>query len=68
MNKNLWKFLLGVGLVPFVLPVILGLYHMAIESWILVDWLVLYSFLYWPTYLIGLGLIVLAAVKLKKTK
>ena len=66
MNKNLWKFLLCVGAVPFVIPVILGLYHMVIESWLLIDWLFLYSVIYWPTYLIGLGLIVLAAIKLKK--
>ena len=66
MNKNLWKCLLGLGICPFVIPIVLGLYHMVIESWTLPDWLVLYSFLYWPTYLVGLGLIILAAIKLKK--
>ena len=34
----------------------------------LMDWVVLYSFLYWPTYLIGLGLMLFAIVKLKKSK
>ena len=35
-------------------------------SWTLTDWLVLYSVIYWPTYLLGLVLLILAAVQLKK--
>lgn len=37
---------------------------MQIESWMLGDWLILYSFVYWPTYLIGLVLILVAVYKL----
>ena len=54
MKKNLiWNILLIIGIVPFLLPFVLGLYRMSIESWTMFDWLVLYSFIYWPTYLIG---------------
>lgn len=66
MNRNLWKFLLGLGVCPFVIPVILGFCRMAIESWTMLDWLILYSFVWWPTYLIGGVLIIAAAVRLKK--
>lgn len=66
MKKQSWKILLGLGLMPFVLPFVLGLYHMWIESWTMTDWLVLYSFLYWWTYLAGLVLIVLAVVQKKR--
>lgn len=66
MNKELKIILLGLGICPFVIPVILGLYNMATGSLPLLDTLVMYSFLYWPTYLIGLGMIILAVIKMKK--
>lgn len=49
--------LLILGTVPFLLPLVLGLYRMQIERWTMWDWLVLYSFIYWPTYLLGLLLL-----------
>lgn len=61
-----WKILLVVGFIPFLLPFILGVYRMSIESWTMVDWLIMYSFIYWPTYLMGFVLIVLAIKKLLK--
>ena len=39
---------------------------MTIESWILFDWLVLYSFVYWPTYLAGLIVIVISLIGIFK--
>ena len=63
-HRRLWRALLALGIFPFVLPILIGLYRMQIESWTLPDWLVLYSFLYWPTYLVGLVLILLSAWKL----
>ena len=68
MKKQSWKILLGLGIVPFVLPFVLGLFHMWIESWTMTDWLVLYSFLYWWTYLAGLVLVVLAVVLKKRAR
>lgn len=54
MKKSLiWNILLIIGIIPFVLPFVLGLYRMSIESWTMIDWLVLYSFIYWPTYIAG---------------
>jgi heme exporter protein D len=46
--------LLTVGVIPFLLPFIIGLYRMTIESWELFDFVILYSFIYWPTYVAGL--------------
>ena len=68
MKKNTtWKISLLLGICPFAVPVVLGLYRMTIETWTLMDWLVLYSFIYWPTYIIGLVLIAVAlALLLKK--
>lgn len=65
-KKAIWKLLLIVGVIPFVIPFVLGIYRMSIESWKLSDWLVLYSFVYWPTYLVGLVLIVVSIFKLIK--
>lgn len=55
MNTSKALILSGIGL--FVLPVVLGIYHMWIESWHLLDWVILYSFVYWPIYLLGIALI-----------
>ena len=63
-GKIIWRILLCVGISPFLVPVFLGIYRMSIESWTFLDWLVLYSFLYWPTYLLGLALIVLSVCML----
>ena len=49
--------LLILGAIPLALPPLLGLYRMQIEHWQLWDFLVLYSFIYWPTYLLGLLLL-----------
>ena len=68
MKKSLiWQILLGLGICPFVLPFAAFLYELLnASSWTLTDWLILYSFVYWPTYLIGLVLIGVSAYKLQK--
>ena len=60
----IWKILIFLGTIPFLVPVLLGVYRMQIESWTMTDWLILYSFIYWPTYIVGVVLIALGAVKL----
>lgn len=63
----IWKILLAIGILTFALPFISFGYELLIgSSWTLVDWLVLYSFVYWPTYVVGLILIFLAVSKLIK--
>ena len=57
---RLWKWILAGGIGLFVLPLLLGIYHTWIESWALFDWILLYSVVYWPTYLAGAILIALA--------
>ena len=63
-----WKVLLLIGIFPFVLPFVLSVYRISIESWTMVDWLVMYSFIYWPTYIIGLVLIIVSLKKLLEQK
>ncbi|MBQ8041283.1 MAG: hypothetical protein IJ274_15695, partial [Lachnospiraceae bacterium] len=59
-----YKVILGIGICPFILPFVLGIYRMGIESWTLMEWLIMYSFIYWPTYIVGFVLILLAVGKL----
>lgn len=68
MKKGLiWKILLAVGILPFLCPFVTFAYEMLIaSSWTLGDWLIMYSFVYWPTYLVGLILIAISANKLIK--
>lgn len=68
MKKHLWKILIGIGILPLVLPFILGVYHTMIESWKLGDWLILYSYIYWPTYVLGILLIVAGVVVWRRKK
>lgn len=69
MNKKIWRTLLVLGIVPFLIPFFGFGYEMLNGSdWTLLDYLVLYSFLYWPTYVVGLVLIVLAVWKLRGGK
>ena len=44
---------------------------MSVETgWTLGDWLIMYSFVYWPTYIVGILLIIasLILLKLKNSK
>jgi len=66
MKKHLWKALIGIGILPLVLPFVLGWYHMWIESWTMGDWLILYCFIYWPTYVLGIVLMVTGIVIKKR--
>ena len=68
MKKHLWKVLIGIGILPLVLPFVLGWYHMLLESWTMGDWLILYSYIYWPTYVLGLALIVAGVVLWRRKK
>lgn len=66
MKTNMrWKILLLLGLCPFAAPFLWWLYQLLVDPWPLFVWLMLYSYLYWPTYLIGLVLVVLALCKRK---
>ena len=71
----IWKLMLAVGLLPFAAVLLSGIYAavtgfngMAITSPPLyglpafADWVVLYSFVYWPTYVIGIVLIAAAVL------
>ena len=69
--KNVFQILLLLaGIVPFVVPVLLGIYQMSIEHWDYLDWLILYSYVYWPTYVAGIILmgISLAGIIHQKTQ
>ena len=63
-KKIVWKVLLFIGLCPFLAPILLSPTRMG--SWTLIDWLVLWSYVYWPTYIIGLIVLGIAIYKLKK--
>lgn len=69
MKKNIiWRITLLIGVCPFIAPFLLGIYRMSIEAWTWSDWLFLYSFAYWPTYIVGLALVILSVKKLINRK
>ena len=79
-KKLIWKILLVVGIIPFVVALYAGIYHSITGfSGICIldckyyygfqafkDSIILYSFIFWPTYIIGAILIILSMFKLRK--
>ena len=66
-NIKLWWVLLIIGIIPFAAPFIGFAYEMInSSSWTLVDRLALYSFFFWPTYVVGLILTIISVYKLRK--
>jgi len=65
-KKTVWKILFFISFIPFVIPLVLGVYHTMIESWELLDWLILYSFIYYPTYIVGMVLMIISIFQYKK--
>lgn len=79
-KKKVWIILLVVGIIPLIVPLILGIYnsiigysglclfqcdyYYGIKAFI--DSIILYSYIFWPTYVIGILLIILSIIKLKK--
>ena len=68
-KKKLWRTLLVLGIIPFVVPFLGFAYEMLnSSSWTLHDYWFLYSVVYWPTYIPGLLLMILSAYKLMKLR
>jgi len=66
--KKIWNYLFYVGFLPFIIPVFMALYSMSVESWNFFDWILLYSVIYWPTYIVGIILILVAVRKRKNSE
>lgn len=68
MKKQIiWKIVFMLGLSPFLFALLLGVYTISVDtSWTWIEYLILYSFIYWPTYIVGLLFIILAIYKLRK--
>ena len=81
-TKKLWKILLVIGVISLISPLIVGIdsaingmttgffsssqRYYGFEAFI--DGIVLFSLISWPVYIIGLILVILSIVKLKKIK
>ncbi len=56
-NKILSAILIILGIVPFAAALILGLPPFRASNLTYTDFLILYSYLFWPTYILGLILV-----------
>jgi len=82
MKRSGWIKLLFVGMIPFGIVICYGLYSFFVGSSGLcikncyqvngfekfMDNVILYSYVYWPTYIIGIILIVISVMNLMKEK
>lgn len=67
MKKSLmWKVLCLLGMCPFIVPVLMSGTRMG--SWSFMDWMIMWSYVYWPTYIIGLAVIFFSVYKLRKLR
>ncbi|MBE6156029.1 MAG: hypothetical protein E7164_04675 [Firmicutes bacterium] len=79
-KKIIWIILLIGGMVPFTIPLVAGIYD-SINGFgglcfaaceksyglcAFIDSIYLYSFIFWPSYLVGLVLIIISVIKLRK--
>lgn len=74
MKKKLWLILLVLGLLPFIILLVGGIYYSIVGFaplyWSYVhygfsafmNFILLWSYVYWPTYIVGIGFIVMAFV------
>ncbi len=83
-NKGVYVLLLIIGLMPFIIPVVWGIIRaingdtaglLCISDCkieygfpVFMDFLLFYSIVYWPTYIVGLILIFFASSRLGKIK
>lgn len=66
-GKRVWKMVLFLGCVPFLVAVGFCLVTSLTEDIrSFGGYFILYSFLYWPTYLIGIALILLSLWHIRK--
>ena len=77
-KKIIWQILLFIGILSFAVPILLGIisfftgfsflsaYATGFEA--LFSLLAFWSFLFWQTYIIGIILIIVSIIKLKKIK
>jgi len=68
MKKGLfWKIVLIIGFIPFIVALLTGIYTMIVEGghWTFAEYMFLYSFVHWPSYVLGLVLILISLHKLK---
>ena len=80
-SKKIWKILLFLGIIPIAIPLVDGIYSSitgfsglcfgsgCISKYgfkAFIDSIFLYSFIFWPTYIIGLILIIISMIKIKK--
>ena len=66
-NKdNIPTYIILTGFLPFIIPILAGIYKVTIESWNMINWLIIYSYIFWPSYIIGLILILIGIIKLKR--
>ena len=67
---TMYKLLFALGICPFIVPFI---YYFIIllahnTSMPLIELLLLWSYLYWPLYVLGLLLVIFSLYKIKKDK
>ena len=60
----IWKILLVIGLCPFAAPLILAF----TSSWAIFNPIVMYSVVFWPTYIIGFIFLTISIGKIKSLK
>lgn len=81
-KKVLWIILLILGCLAFLIPLAMGIFDsingfaglcfVGCKSYhgfpAFRDSIILYSYLMWPTYIVGIVLIILSTIKLRKQK
>ena len=70
-KKWIWMIMLFLGSVPFLVALVFCFVSSLLDGGGLLtmsfaDYLLAYSFLFWPTYIVGIILIIISVANLKK--
>ena len=80
LKKNIWELVIFLGTVPFIYVILSGIYNAIVgfsglcitgctDSYgisAFMDWVILFSFVFWPIYVIGLILMILGIIMVRR--
>ena len=62
------KMLFILGIIPFIIPILLSIYTISVQTnFNFFEYIFLYSFIYWPTYILGIISIIISFI-IKKSR
>lgn len=80
LKANIWELVILLGIAPFIYVIVSGIYNAIVgfsglcitgctDSYgisAFIDWVLLFSFVFWPAYVVGLILMILGIIMVRR--